>query len=119
MSTAAQQQAPRISIPTSIPLIGTGPSPEQRAQEHMEISACGQLWPLAAFPMGPQTPKFWMWKTMLHEYGLKAMELLGDQLAAKSRTPEEILALCKRAWLIAQGMMQTCPVGMSIKKAGE
>lgn len=102
---------PQIRIPMGIPLIGQGLAPEQARQKHQEDAFLVDLWPTNPLPRGPNTPEFWPGKTMMHEYVLKAMEILGSQLAAKTRTDDELVELCKRAWKIAYIMHKTMPLG--------
>ena len=49
---------------------------------------------------------------MLHRFACHAMDLLGNQFAAKSRTDNELIALCQHVWKIAILMMQTSPFAM-------
>ncbi len=48
---------------------------------------------------------------MVLAFAGKAFEAMGDQFAAKSRTDDEIVYLCKKAWKIGIYMMRTSPFG--------
>lgn len=79
-----------IRVPASIPIIGQGPSPERamaiqaRLQAQSELVLC---------------------------FAQRAFEAMRDQFAAKSRSDEEMIQLCKKAWKIGIFMMRTSPFG--------
>ena len=98
-----------VSISTSIPLIGQGPTPEEIALAQREAYETFKMWPTSPRPVGPAAGPWWAGETMLHRFAGTALEVLGPQFAARSRTDEELVELCKRAWKIAVFMMQTSP----------
>ena len=99
-----------IRVPTNIPLIGQGPTPEQIRTAQDEMLAVFKTWPVAAYPQGPNVPPYWGGETVLHKFTYIAMESMKEQFGAKSRTPEELIKLCQRAWQIAIFMMKTSPL---------
>ena len=101
-----------IKIPMGIPLIGQGPTPEQVAQAHNETMAVFKTWPCRPYPTGQQAGPWWGGETMLHKFATHAMDMMKDQFGAKSRTDEELIALCQKTWKIAIMMMRTAPFGV-------
>lgn len=107
---------PPLRVPVGIPIIGQGPAPEQVAQMVEEANLVFKTWPVHAYPTGPNAGSWWGGKTMLHTFAEKAMEVLGPQFSAKSRTDQELVTLCQKAWKIAILMQRTAPFSTQEEK---
>lgn len=112
-----KQKFPPMSMPLSVPLIGSQPPPEAVEQSQRALQNLNDLWPLTPFPIsgnGLQVPGYWMGQTLLDAFALKILEGLDVQKAASNGAPA-MEALAKRMWSLAMYCMELRPVGVRQK----